>query len=59
MPTKISIQLFSREKVGRNVKYAMYEGNEEGLWLHCVKYSGPELYYSGGKFMLGALLPRT
>ncbi|KAL3342500.1 hypothetical protein AABB24_026499, partial [Solanum stoloniferum] len=22
-----------------------YEGNEEGLWLHCVKYSGPDWIY--------------
>ncbi|WMV20967.1 hypothetical protein MTR67_014352 [Solanum verrucosum] len=22
-----------------------YDGNEEGLWLHCVKYSGPDWIY--------------
>ena len=22
-----------------------YGGDEEGLWLHCVKYSGPDWIY--------------
>ncbi|PHT51636.1 RNA pseudouridine synthase 7 [Capsicum baccatum] len=27
------------------VRPIMYEGNEEGLWLHCVKYSGLDWIY--------------
>ncbi|PHT73070.1 hypothetical protein T459_23855 [Capsicum annuum] len=27
------------------VRPIMYEGNEEGLWLHCVKYSGLDRIY--------------
>lgn len=25
--------------------YDRYDGHEEGLWLHCVRYTGPEWVY--------------